>query len=316
MKARNVACESLGINLPEAVAHDLDTLYNSLPLECKGGYHKKALLADSIQFEPGERAEVSVITTNSVDKSDEVVLPSGVNYDLYRRSGTVLWQHRQDLPPVASCTWIKTYHDSIRAKSTYPPRAEPDPDRPWYIDQVWDMVLSGILRAKSIGFLPTTPKREPTPAELESHPEWAGAGVWDSCTLVEYSLCAVGVNNESLVEAVNKKSLDPTRLLEMGISMPIPAEAAPEPAPRALSYIEKACQDPRVLEQVAVLISKGMAPDAAAVIAVATLQAKGCKPRKKARPGAALARVIDSIRIDPRAIVRIALESFRNRGRI
>lgn len=205
-----VECASTGTKLPEHVAREVDSLTKTLPADC--GYRTKAIAADQITFEEGERADISVLTTNSVDKTNEVVLPEGVDMDAYRKSMVVLWNHDQERP-VASCKWIKHYRDSIRAKTVYPQEG------PQLTQDAWLMTKSGILKAKSIGFIPRKPLREATSDELEMHPEWKGAGLWDDVLLIEYSCCTIGMNNDALVEAVNTKSLHPETFLSLGIEI-------------------------------------------------------------------------------------------------
>lgn len=220
MKENKVECASVPCWLPESLARRVDDLHKRLPVDC--GYVRKAYQVD-YQFEPGERAEVSVITSASRDKTDEVVLPEGMELDSYRKNMIVLWNHDHE-KPVARCGWIKLHKGEIRAKTIYP---ESEDGTNWsaFVDDVWAMTKACVLRQKSVGFLPLTPKRAPTQEELAEHPDWEGAGVFDNTLLLEYSCVSVGCNNDCLVEAINTKSLDVGRLASLGLE--IPQQATP-----------------------------------------------------------------------------------------
>ncbi len=229
----NVECKSTGRVVPESMARDIDELTKSLPSDC--GWVEKAYIPE-IQFEPGERAEVSIITAETVDKTNEVVLIGGIDFDWFRANPAILWNHQRNLPTIGECQWIKQHKsgavNTLRAKSVYPQRQtkSEDTDRPFWIDQVWDLISCRppVLKAKSIGFIPLRPKREPTADELDLHPEWKGAGIWDGIRLYEYSCCSVGICNDALLEAVNSKGFDPACLEALGIDVPEP-QPAPEP---------------------------------------------------------------------------------------
>ena len=219
-----VDCASVPCRLPEQTARDVDALVKTLPSGLS--FQTKAVGAE-YQFEPGERSEVSILTAKTVDQSNEVVLPEGLDLESYRSSLIVLWNHNKDRP-VATCQWIKIFKDQVRAKTVYPERPD-DVDACWWTDEVWGMTKCNppILRCKSIGFIPLLPKRDPTAQELELHPDWEGAGVWEKTLLLEYSCVYSGCNQEALVLAVNQKLLDPTKIKAMGLI--VPEEQTPEP---------------------------------------------------------------------------------------
>ena len=229
-----VDCASVPCRLPEDTAREVDALVKTLPAGCE--YITKTVGVE-YQFEPGERAEVSILTSATVDMSNEVVLPEGLDLESYRKSRVVLWNHDKN-KPVATCEWIKLFHGAIRAKTVYPERPE-DVDTPWFTDDVWAMTKSvpPILRCKSIGGLPLLPMREPTPEELEKHPEWAGAGVWEKILMTEYSCVYAGCNQDALVEAINTKSLDPAKLKIMGVEVPQLKEVITIDKFRAVDFI-------------------------------------------------------------------------------
>ncbi len=283
-----VDCVSVPCCLPEAEAREIDALVKTLPSGCD--YVRKAYVSE-MQFEPNERAEVSIVSTSAVDESNEVVIPKGVNFDTFRKSGTIFWEHKKD-KPVATCAWIKTYgEDQIRAKSVYPERPSDIGEKDWYVDYVWGLTKChpAVLKCKSIGILPLTPMREPTADELQLHPDWAGAGIRDNCRLLEYSCCASGVNTEALVLEVNNKSMSCAILKSLGFDVQ-------EPVAEIVAAV------PSMTEQEAIAFA---------------LQHGDWKPKgvkKSLDYEAIMAQAIEKLDIE--SIVQKAIQTYRNRGRV
>lgn len=296
-----------GRRMPEATAREIDEIYKSLPADCH--FQTKAIVTDAIQFEPGERSEVSIISTNAVDLDNEVVLPEAIDYKPYQKSRKVLWNHDHNRE-VAHCLWIKSYKNSIRAKTLYPE----DSDNQELTDRAWFMTQGGILKAKSIGFIPRLPKREPTNEELSLHPEWAGAGLWDDIILYEYSCCSAGVNSDAIVEAINTKSLDAAMLAALDIAMPEPRAVAEVLQP----WVQKAFADDSVAKKIQWLYDNGedkkYSKEQIAAIAYAHC-AKG-KVKKSIDITKLLLAALESVTLDPDKIMREALEQYKNRGRV
>lgn len=228
----------IGVMLPEPIAREIEEIYKSIPSDCKQLITKS--YTPLYQFEPGERAEVSIISSITPDYSNEVVLPDGVDLDKYRSHMRVLWNHNRNQPPIAKCLWLKAYKDTIRAKTVYPEKVDKAVEDEWFVDSIWDMVRSGLLPGKSISFLPVKPKRDPLPEELETHPEWKGCGVWDDVVMVEYSVVPIGCNPSAIVEYVNTKSLSLDKFSALGFSLPEvqkAVEPTPEPIPEVTPEI-------------------------------------------------------------------------------
>lgn len=212
-----VDCASVPCRLPEEQAKEIDALVKTLPSECK--YVRKASDAE-YQFSPGERAEVSVLSSDTLDQSNEVVLPEGIALEAYRKSSVVLWNHDQS-NLIGTCGWIKLHGNRILGKTIYPER--PEGAESWFTDNVWSLIRCSppILRSKSIGFLPTVPLRPATDTELQAHPDWKSAGIWQSGILLEYSCVYNGANTDAIVQAINTKSVDEAILKTLGIEVPV-----------------------------------------------------------------------------------------------
>jgi hypothetical protein len=110
---------------------------------------------------------------------------------------------------------VKAVPGGIKAKTCYADRPE-GWSGPWLPDAVWSMTRQGILKGKSIGFIPT--KMRP-PAPDEAH--WKNANaVIESAVLLEYAVAPVPVNQDALVEAVAKGYADEETLRKLGLLAP------------------------------------------------------------------------------------------------
>ncbi len=252
-----------------------------------------------------------------MDKSAEVVLPEGVELETYRKSGVVLWNHDKN-KPVASCGWIKLHKGLLRAKTIYPEKPD-EIDTPWFADTIWGMTkcVPPILRCKSIGFQPLLPMRDPTREELDEHPEWAGAGVWEKTMLLEYSCVYTGCLPDAIVEAINTKSLDADVMKEMGIEVPARVEVPPvEVTPPCCKDVEKYKSDTCVSARIEALMRGGTPERTAVAIAWAECHAVKRKTTtpKPPSPARIVARAVAKVDVD--AIVERAIRLHRNRGKV
>ena len=158
--------DPLGFPMPDRQARQLDTLLKALPRSKEHTYRKAVTAKSPTELNPGERSDVSWITTESVDRMQEVVVARGMNDSQFQANPLVTLQHAYNLPPVGKSLWRKRVKDGdsvgIKAKTQYPVRPDSWPEAdPWPQDRVLSLVQAGLLNGKSIGFLPLegTPRR-------------------------------------------------------------------------------------------------------------------------------------------------------------
>ncbi len=310
MKNLIVECKSLPIKLPEHLAIEVDEIVKALPEDCKTMHHKAYQV--EYNFEPGEQSEVSIISAPTVDKENEVILPEGVDFTSYRKSAVVLWSHDWNRP-VGTCSWIKLHNGMIKAKSIYPK------DGPDWSNTVWKMISSNppILKGKSIGFLPRTPKRTATEEEITLHPEWKDAGIWDNVLLLEYSCCPTPICDDALVEAINNKSLNTGVLKQLGVHYWEGLETKME---------EEDCVSKKIKEMYAQGEDKKYSRCQIEAIAKASIYGQKVKmpPRNKVREQIQLDSLvekslnclIEKIDLDPDKLANMAMELYKNRGKV
>ena len=198
---------STGFQLPEAIARKIDELSRGLPRDFS--YRRLARKSDEFTLDPGERTDVSFITTDSLDRDGEVVLPAGGDWSAYNR--VVTFAHRYDQLPVGSNWWIRPKGNGLIAKTHYPERPRDWAAAPWLPSAVLHLMQQPVptCTGKSIGFLPLN-VRGPTPDELSKRPELRGAKVIDRWVGVEYAVVPVPCNPDAEMQAVAKG-------LELGI---------------------------------------------------------------------------------------------------
>ena len=207
------------LNFPQTdrAARALDALLRALPHTKDYEYRKAVSGRAPTELNPGERSDVSWISTESVDRMNEVVVARGMNDSQFQGNPLVTLGHAYWMPPVGKSLWRRRVKDGslvgIKAKTQYPPRPEAWPaDEAWVPDKVLALVQAGLLQGKSIGFLPT---KVHIPDEKEARRNGWGeqvALVIDEWLLLEYACVFLPANQDALVEAVSKGAM-PTDFL-------------------------------------------------------------------------------------------------------
>ncbi len=202
----------LGFPMSDRAAVALDTLLKSLPRTPEHEYRHLVTTKAPTEINPGERSDVSWISSESPDRTGEVVLAKGMNDTQFAANPIVTLGHAYYLPPVGKSLWRKRVRDGqrigIKAKTVYPPRPEAWPEQDaWPPDQVYALIQAGLLQGKSIGFLPTR-VHVPDSKEVQKNGWGDNVGlVIDEWLLLEYACVFLPANQDALVESVAKGSL-------------------------------------------------------------------------------------------------------------
>jgi hypothetical protein len=212
------------LNFPQTdrAAIALDTLLRTLPHSKDYEYRKALSTRAPTELNPGERSDVSWISTESVDRTGEVVIARGMNDTQFQANPLVTLGHAYWMPPVGKSLWRRRVKDGsqvgIKAKTQYPPCPETWPaDEPWVPDRVLALVQAGLLQGKSIGFLPTR-VHIPDDKEVQKN-GWTDqvSLVIDEWLLLEYACVFLPANQDALVEAVSKGAMPPDFLAACGL---------------------------------------------------------------------------------------------------
>jgi hypothetical protein len=146
-----------------------------------------------------ERSVIAIISTDAIDRDQEVLVPRGMDADNFQKNPVVPWSHRADQPPVGKALWVKRGTKRITAKVKFATteRAE----------EVWQLFKGGFLNAFSVGFKPKEGRR-PTPDDIKSNPNLADARfLFTKWELLEFSPVTVPANAEALAQAIKSKSI-------------------------------------------------------------------------------------------------------------
>jgi hypothetical protein len=201
----------LGFPMPDKQARVLETILKTLPKSNEFAYRKSVVAKAPTELSPGERSDVSWISTESVDRMAEVVVARGMNDSQFQGNPLVTLNHAYWMPPVAKSLWRKRVKDGdlvgIKAKTQYPAKPDSWGEDAWPPDKVFSLVQAGMLQGKSIGFLPTK-VHIPDEKEMKKN-DWSQVGlVIDEWILLEYACCFLPANQDSLVDQVSKGALD------------------------------------------------------------------------------------------------------------
>jgi hypothetical protein len=207
----------LGFPMTDASARAVEALLRTLPRDDRHAYRHLVQTRAPSELNPGERSDVSWISTEAVDRACEVVRATGMDDREFRLNPLVTLEHDYTRPPVGRCLWRRRVRDGgthgIKAKTHYPPRPPGlDAAAPWPPDAVFAHVQSGLLTGKSIGFLPLQ-THIPDEAEVRANgwPESVRL-VIDRWLLLEYACVSLPANPLALVQSVSKRGVPVTTL--------------------------------------------------------------------------------------------------------
>lgn len=210
----------IGVPMTDEQARQLDDILKNLD---EVEYHRMPVEKGLMDLIPEERADISWITTESLDRHRDIVLAAGMDDSHFRANPIVTLGHQYSSPPVGRSAWRMrvTENDKkgIKAKTIYPPRPDDWAEKVWAPDVAFALVQSKLAAGKSIGFLPIEAS-SPTPDELRKNPSWAEARrIVRKWMLLEYAIHWLPVNQEAVVETVTKGgfNLSTDDLIEMGL---------------------------------------------------------------------------------------------------
>lgn len=189
--------------MPESMARQIEDAAKKLPKDFT--FRRMGKNAHVEELLPGERTDVSVISTDSKDRDGEVVIAKGLDWKSYNR--LVPFAHDYKQLPVGGCLWMKPTADGhgLKAKTQYATKPEDWGNSPWLPSAILHLMRQDppICTGKSIGFIPTN-VREATPAEKTLRPDWKDCPIIDQGIGLEYSIAPLPANQDSEMLAVSK----------------------------------------------------------------------------------------------------------------
>ena len=212
-----------GLPMKDAQAKALGARLAALPKEDVFTLRRFTEARGVSELQPGERADVSWITEESPDRLCDIVLASGMDDSHFLLNPIVTLNHAYDQPPVGRSLWRRKARDGarrgVKAKTHYPPRPDGWTLSDWPCDLAFELVKAGLLRGKSIGFIPLK-ARAPMPDEIAKNPDLAGVRyIIEEWLLAEYACCYLPMHPNAVVETVSKSM--PVKWAEL-LGMPMP----------------------------------------------------------------------------------------------
>lgn len=202
-KAYGDAEGPFGFPMPSGVAREVERILKTLPADCRDlGLRRVSSRAVTLEVSEGERTDVSLVTSDAVDRDREVIMPEGGDWSQFLKNPVVTFAHRYDELPVGRALWVKRQRDGAAngwlAKTRYTPRPQGWRGQ-WFPDAVWHFVRSGDMPGKSIGFLPLEISA-PGKDEIDARPEFSAVRtVIRRWLALEYAVAPVQSNPEALV---------------------------------------------------------------------------------------------------------------------
>jgi hypothetical protein len=165
-----------GFPLSEKQARNLDALLNALPKSKEFEYKKTVFQKAPTEVNPGERSDVSWISTETPDRYDHVVMANGMDDSQLALNPIVTLNHDYSIPPIGRSVWRKRVKDGptrgIKAKTIYPHKPEEWPsNRNWQPDIIFMQIQAGLLNALNIPTSLTTrsPRGHPCRRTTANH---------------------------------------------------------------------------------------------------------------------------------------------------
>ena len=174
-------------------------------------------LSASIRKTAGKaRSFTATITTDSVDRDGEVVIPAGMNSKDYERNPVLLYEH-DALKPIGKMLKMSRKERSIEAEFALAPRPEGHTGD-WLPDTVAALLDFGALNTMSIGFMGTE-ARPATKADTERFGEGVRR-VYGKWKLLEVSVVSIPANQDAIITAVRKGLVSASAVKRFGVVVP------------------------------------------------------------------------------------------------
>lgn len=161
---------------------------------------RKSLDAELFVKMAGRRFQ-SVITTSSVDRDGEVLVPDGMDSTEFEKTGTVFWNHNYDIPVGKLVGKLRRHDSFIEADTEFAVRPE-GYQGDFFPDFARAMVEQQVVKGVSVGFI-AVDRRPANAADITKY----GGGcktVINRWKLLEYSIAPVPCNQDALIVSVGK----------------------------------------------------------------------------------------------------------------
>jgi hypothetical protein len=231
----------LGFPVTDEQARALEGILQTHSKDSAFAYRQLVLAKGQAEVLPGERSDVSWISTEEPDRTREVVLAGGLNDEQFQLNPIVTMNHCYQVPPVGKSLWRKKTRDGtirgVKAKTQYPQRPSSWPaESDWAPDIAFALIQADMLRGKSIGFLPIkgfAPDAKTCEKNGWSQVDW----VVEEWLLLEYACTFLPTQQQAVVEAVSKSFGEIPATLAKAFDLAASETPAKELPPQAATTI-------------------------------------------------------------------------------
>ncbi len=174
---------------------------------------RKGRISEQVSIDRDKRTVINYISTDAIDRDNEIIEHRGVVLDDYKKNPIVPWAHDYRGLPIGKNLWIKPDKKGLVAKTyflTHP-----------FAEQVFDLYTEDIaktgpaLKAWSVGFIPLKWKDgKPDDKVAENERPTNVRRTYKKWLLLEYSAVPVPSNPEALTLMVEKGLIKDKKLIE------------------------------------------------------------------------------------------------------
>jgi len=197
-----------GIPMKDKQAKALEAKLRELPKDDAFAFRRCSFERGIAELSAEGRCDVSWITEESPDRAGDIVVARGMDDSHFQLNPIVTLNHVYDRPPVGRSLWRRKVREGplvgVKAKTHYPMKPESWSAGDWPPDVAFELVKSGLLRGKSIGFFPLK-LRAPTPEEIAADPSRKDVRyIIEEWLLAEYACCFLPTQPNAVVEEICK----------------------------------------------------------------------------------------------------------------
>ena len=164
----------------------------------------RELSIKNLEIDQPKRSVVAYITTDRIDEEGEIVVPEGIDFSRFKKTGTVFYNHDY-AKPCGVCTSIQHTEKGIVATTQFPERPA-GYEGSWLADEVFAMFASDppIVKSFSIGFA-YMQVRQPTKKDYERYGSEEIKRIVSKSRMLEYSVAPLPMNEDALAIRVAKQ---------------------------------------------------------------------------------------------------------------
>jgi HK97 family phage prohead protease len=157
---------------------------------------RKQLIAPISQIEAAGRALRFTISTDAVDREQDVISLAGWDLANFKRNPVVLWGHDSSRLPIGRAFDVAVENGALKASVEFVPQDTPEGGD--FAESVYRLARQGFIAATSVGFRPL--KWDYTSDKNRGAEDWFPGVDYSEQELVELSIVTVPANPEALVD--------------------------------------------------------------------------------------------------------------------